>query len=179
MKRNDLRQQLRQQRRQQLRQHLLAAIGFTVWIASSALSAPALAAPKYYRSSTSDYLMSYDISQSVSDAPLDWNAYNRDFDRWYAKWGKVKDGKASSIKSAVTSSPACVLVNGDGDHVKVFRLNYKNPGRGDKVAVRGLLVTTFSDNNKGNADGNRKSAQRNIAFYCGSPGNAKGILTPN
>ena len=160
-------------------QRIVTAVLTVATLMASLSPVTALAAPKYYRSSTSDYLMSYDISQSVSDAPLDWNAYNRDFDRWYAKWGQVKDGKASSIKSAVTSSPACVLVNGDGDHVKVFRLNYKNPGRGDKVAVRGLLVTTFSDNNKGNADGNRKSAQRNIAFYCGSPGNAKGILAPN
>ena len=137
------------------------------------------AGTKWYRGNTGDWLMAYDISSPINEAPVDWSEYEKDFNRWRSSWGGVKDGKASSLKKAVESSPGCVLVQGAGDHVKVFRLKYKNPGNRDRIAVKGLMVTTFSDNTKNSADGNRKTAQRSVMFYCGAISGAHGIAVPN
>lgn len=60
MKRNDL--------NQQLRQHILAAIGFTIWIASSALSAPAFAHTCTWQCPGSGALVSHP-SQCTVPAP--------------------------------------------------------------------------------------------------------------
>lgn len=60
MKRNDL--------RQQLRRHLLAAVGFTIWIASSALSAPAFAHEYTWQCPGSGVLVSHH-SQCTVPAP--------------------------------------------------------------------------------------------------------------
>ena len=51
-----------------LRQHLLAAIGFTIWIASSALSAPAFAHAYTYQCPGSGVLVSHP-SQCTLPAP--------------------------------------------------------------------------------------------------------------
>ena len=146
-------------------------------LTSVLLSTNVQASDKYYRSNTDDWLLSYDISQDIADAPVDWSEYEKHEAKWRRKYTST-DGKKSSLDASVDHSPGCIREKG-GEHWKVYLLKYKNPKSNDRVAVKWRQITTYSYSDKGKADGNRKSSQKNVNFYCGIIGEAHGITMPN